>query len=73
MDEITNSIKELRKSLDSKIDSCITKEKAERIVEDIINKIHPAQSKAIIPTEGARRARRICKARQAWREISFLF
>ena len=55
MDEITNSIKELRKSLDSKIDSCITKEKAERIVEDIISKIHPAQSKAIIPTESTRR------------------
>ncbi len=49
MDEIMTSIKELRKTLDSKIDSCITKEKAEKMVEDIISKAHPAQSKAILP------------------------
>lgn len=53
MEEITNSIKELRKSLDSKIDSCITKEKAEKIIENIIAKLHPAQSKAVIPSSQA--------------------
>ncbi|MDR1683939.1 MAG: phage major capsid protein [Elusimicrobiota bacterium] len=50
MDEITTSIKELRKNLDSKLNSCITKEKAEKIIEDIITKLHPAaESKAVLP------------------------
>ncbi|MDR0291828.1 MAG: phage major capsid protein, partial [Elusimicrobium sp.] len=50
MDEIMQSIKELRKTLENKIDSCITKEKAENIVTDIINNLHPAQRKAVVPS-----------------------
>lgn len=50
MDDIMASIKELRKTLDGKIESCITKEKAEKLVEDIINRVHPADSKALLPT-----------------------
>jgi len=50
MDEIMQSIKELRKTLEGKIDSCITKEKAENIVTDIINAMHPAQRKAVVPS-----------------------
>lgn len=49
MDDIMGSIKELRKTLDGKIESCITKEKAEKMIEDIINRLHPADSKAVIP------------------------
>ncbi len=50
MDDIMGSIKELRKTLDGKIESCITKEKAEKMIEDIINRVHPAGSKAVIPS-----------------------
>ncbi|MGB2579693.1 HK97 family phage major capsid protein [Elusimicrobium simillimum] len=50
MDEIMHSIKELRKTLEGKIDSCITKEKAENMVADIVNNLHPAQRKAVMPT-----------------------
>lgn len=50
MDEIMTSIKELRTTLDSKISSCITEEKAQKIITDIINKLHPVQSKALLPT-----------------------
>ncbi len=50
MDEIMHSIKELRKTLETKIDSCITKEKAERMVSDIVNTLHPAERKAVLPS-----------------------
>ena len=50
MDEIMSSLKELRTTLDSKISSCITEEKAQKIITDIINKLHPIQSKAVLPT-----------------------
>lgn len=53
MDEIMTSIKELRKNLDFKLDSCITKEKAERMIEDIVGKLHPVESKAVLPTTQA--------------------
>ena len=49
MEDIMTSIKELRKTLDGKIESCITKEKAEKMIEDIINRVHPAASKAVLP------------------------
>lgn len=49
MDEITHSIKELRKVLENKIDSCITKEKAEKMMSDVINTLHPAERKAVLP------------------------
>ncbi len=57
MDELMTSIKELRKTLDSKIESCLTKDKAEKLIEDIVKKAHPQaeiQSKAVLPdsTEG---------------------
>ncbi len=50
MDDIMTSIKELRKTLDGKIESCITKEKAEKLVEDVINRLHPSASKAVLPS-----------------------
>lgn len=49
MEDIMTSIKELRKTLDGKIESCLTKEKAEKMIEDIINRVHPAASKAVLP------------------------
>ncbi len=50
MDDIMTSIKELKKTLDGKIESCLTKEKAEKMIEDIINRVHPSASKAVLPT-----------------------
>ena len=50
MDDIMSSLHELRQTLDSKISSCITEEKAQIIISDLINKVHPAQSKAVLPT-----------------------
>lgn len=50
MDDIMSSLHELRQTLDSKISSCITEEKAQKIISDLINKVHPAQSKAVLPT-----------------------
>ena len=49
MDEIMSSIKELRQTLDSKINDCLTKDKAEKMIEDIITNLHPQQSKAVLP------------------------
>lgn len=53
MDEIMTSIKELRKTLDGKLDSYLTKDKAEKIIEDVVNKLHPTQSKAVLPATEA--------------------
>lgn len=50
MDEIMSSIKELRQTLDSKINDCLTKDKAEKMIEDIITNLHPQKSKAVLPT-----------------------
>ncbi len=53
MDEIMTSIKELRKNLDSKLETCLSKDKAEKMIEDIITKLHPEsapQSKAVLPS-----------------------
>lgn len=50
MDEIMSSIKELRQTLDSKINDCLTKDKAEKMIEDIISNLHPQKSKAVLPT-----------------------
>lgn len=49
MDDIMHSIKELRSVLEGKIDSCITKEKAEKMVSDIVNTMHPQERKAVVP------------------------
>ncbi|MBT3393053.1 MAG: phage major capsid protein [Elusimicrobiaceae bacterium] len=49
MDEIMHSIKDLRSTLEDKIDSCITSEKAERMIENIIETTHPTERKAILP------------------------
>ncbi|WP_428897819.1 phage major capsid protein [Parelusimicrobium proximum] len=51
MDEIMHSIKELRKTLETKIDSCITKEKAEKMLADVIDNLHPVERKAVIGGE----------------------
>lgn len=50
MDEIMHSIKELRKNLETKIDSCITKEKVEKMMSEVLDTLHPAPRKAVFPT-----------------------
>lgn len=52
MDEIMHSIKELRKVLETRIDSCITKEKAEKMMADVVNTLHPQERKAVVPASG---------------------
>ena len=48
-EETLSSINELRKTLESRLDDCITKDKAEKIAEDVLNKLHPVEKKAVLP------------------------
>ncbi|NLO90847.1 MAG: phage major capsid protein [Elusimicrobia bacterium] len=47
--EVMKSLGELRKTVESRLDDCITREKAEKIAEDAVSKAHPAQRKAVLP------------------------
>jgi len=47
--EAMNSIAELRKVLESRLDDCITRDKAEKIAEDAVRKLHPVEKKAVLP------------------------
>jgi HK97 family phage major capsid protein len=47
--EIMGSLNELRKTLDTRLDDCITKEKAEKIAEDVVKKLHPQASGRQVP------------------------
>ncbi|MDD2772755.1 MAG: phage major capsid protein [Elusimicrobiales bacterium] len=47
--EAMNSIAELRKVLDTRLDDCITREKAEKLVEAAVQKLHPAPAQRAIP------------------------
>jgi HK97 family phage major capsid protein len=47
--EAMNSIAELRKVLETRLDDCITRDKAEKIAEDAVRKLHPVEKKAVLP------------------------
>jgi len=49
--EIMGSINELRKTLDARLDDCLTKEKAEKLVEDVVKKLHPEPSGRQVPPQ----------------------
>ncbi|MDD4005397.1 MAG: phage major capsid protein [Elusimicrobiaceae bacterium] len=46
--EVMQSITELRKTLDTRLDDCITREKAEKLAEDAVRRIAP-ERKAVLP------------------------
>lgn len=50
--EVMSSITELRKVIDSKLEGCINQEKAERIAEEAVKKMQPAERKVLIPQDG---------------------
>ncbi len=41
MNEVMQSVTELRKTVETRLDDCITREKAEKLVEDVVHKLHP--------------------------------
>ena len=47
--DINAPLGELRKTLETRLDDCITKDKAEKLVEDIVKKLHPQPSGRIVP------------------------
>ncbi|MDD2772994.1 MAG: phage major capsid protein [Elusimicrobiales bacterium] len=49
--DINASLGELRKTLETRLEDCITKEKAEKIVEDIVKKLHPQPSGRMVPPQ----------------------
>ncbi len=51
--EVMQSITELRKTIDTRLDDCITREKAEKLAEDAVRRLAP-ERKAVLPdTEAA--------------------
>lgn len=48
--EIVKAVTELRTTLDSKMQDFITKDKAERIIEDVVKKLHPVNAGRSVPT-----------------------
>ncbi|MFA5161285.1 MAG: phage major capsid protein [Elusimicrobiales bacterium] len=48
-DEAVKSISELRKTLETRLDDCITRENAEKIAEDAVRRLHPPEKKALLP------------------------
>ncbi|HUT86229.1 MAG TPA: phage major capsid protein, partial [Elusimicrobiales bacterium] len=49
--QLMNSVTELRKTLENRLDGYLTQEKAEKLVENVVSKMHPAKSQAVIPSE----------------------
>ncbi len=49
--EIMGSLNELRKTLDTRLNDCITQEKAEKLVEDVVKKLHPQPSGRQVPPQ----------------------
>jgi HK97 family phage major capsid protein/HK97 family phage prohead protease len=49
--DITAPLGELRKTLEGRIDDCLTREKAEKLVEDIVKKLHPQPSTRVVPPQ----------------------
>lgn len=47
--EIMQSLNELRRTVEGRLDDCLTREKAEKLVTEIVNKTHPAETKAVLP------------------------
>ncbi|MFA5162097.1 MAG: phage major capsid protein [Elusimicrobiales bacterium] len=49
---VSGSIAELRKTLECRLDDCITRDKAEKLVEDIVKKLHPQPGGRQVPPQG---------------------
>ena len=47
--EVMKSLGELRKTVETRLDDCINREKAEKIAEAVVSKAHPAERKAVLP------------------------
>jgi len=71
-EEIMQSLGELRRTVEGRLQDCLTREKAEKLVTDIVNRAHPAEAKAVLPgnaqpEESVRRAEgRKTGRRAAW-------
>jgi len=49
--DITAPLGELRKTLEARLDDCITKDKVEKLVEDIVRKAHPQPGTRMVPPQ----------------------
>jgi len=49
--DVNGSIAELRKTLECRLDDCLTKEKAEKLVEDVVKRLHPQPSGRQVPPQ----------------------
>lgn len=49
--QVMNSVSELRKTLETRLDDCLTREKVEKLLENAVSKLHPVKSQAVIPGE----------------------
>jgi len=49
--DINASLGELRKTLETRLDDCLTREKAEKLVEDVVNRLHPQPSGRMVPPQ----------------------
>jgi len=47
--EVSGSIAELRKTLETRLDDCLTKDKAEKLMEDVVKRLHPQPSGRMVP------------------------
>jgi len=49
--DINAPLGELRKTLEARLEDCITKDKVEKLVEDIVKKVHPQPSTRTVPPQ----------------------
>ena len=49
--EVAGSITELRKTMEGRLDDCLTREKAEKLVEDVVKRLHPQSSGRQVPPQ----------------------
>jgi len=47
--DINASLGELRKTLEVRLDDCLTRDKAEKLIEDVVKRLHPAPSGRMVP------------------------
>jgi len=47
--DINASLGELRKTLETRLDDCLTRDKAEKLVEDVVNRLHPQTGRMVPP------------------------
>jgi len=49
--DVTGSVTELRKTLEGRLDDCLTKDKAEKMIEDVVKRLHPQSSGRAVPPQ----------------------